>query len=64
MLFCISPMMLNYDGEYVNAFAYKKVKETKEVVNIGEVNDRYFQVFIDSVTNAIDKNDIGFIVKG
>ncbi len=56
-------IMKNYDDQYVNAFAYKKVKETKEVVNIGELDSEYFHVFFDSVTNAIDEKDVGYIVK-
>lgn len=59
----ICPMAQNADGEYVTPVAYKKVKESREVVNIGEVSEANFDVFYNSVTDAIDENDIGCIFK-
>lgn len=59
----INPMVQNFDETYVTVFAYKKVKETKEVVNVGEVDSEYFSIFYDTVTNAISEHDVGYIVR-
>lgn len=59
----ICPLALNPDGTYVLPVAYKKMKESREVVNIGELNVNKFDVFFNSITNAIDENDLGIIFK-